>query len=137
IGGAAATGPASIRNSGPGTQQITAGTGVQSGGIQVFGGGADAATSKIEATANAQTVSTTGTLTLNGGSQGNAAPASGGAQALLTSNGTSVAQTITAAGIVLQGGTGGSSNFGEIRAAGPQTVTVGSGGISVNGGSGS
>ena len=121
-----------------GTQGITAGTGVQTGSITIQGGtGAGKfANIGINSGPATQTISTSGTLSLIGGSAaGGTVPCADAGMCVQIYNNTTGLQSINAKGIILQGGASGLDNSTSIGGNG-QSFTVGSGGIQITGGAG-
>ncbi len=128
IGAAANTGSSFVRGN---NQSITAGTGVQNGSITLTGPAADSRlvdlTSQLGGT---QTISTTGALTISAGT----APTNGFSTSI--SNNFNGLQHVTANSVALFGGATGTNNRASISAFAGQTLDVGSGGLTLTGGSG-
>lgn len=131
---------ASIIGDGGGTQSVTAGLSGQSGSIDIYGntsGGLNRTYisyfTGLTDPENAQSVSTSGTLTVIGGAGNHGNNNSG-----IFANAPGGAQRIDAQAIVLQGGgdgTAGGGNGAMIGAnTGAQTIDVGAGGITEHGG---
>ena len=121
------------------SQTITAGLGGEQGSIAVLGGAAIGATGNITADTGSQTLITSGTLTLTGGTapqiaplnfdQGDCLPA---CASLYSGAGQ---QTIDADAIVIRGGASGSENLASIYSNAGQAVTVrGAAGLQILGG---
>lgn len=134
VGDAAGAGSSGIF--GP-AQTITAGQSAQLGGIQVVGGTTETKSAFLSNTAGGsnQTISTTGTISIVGGSALLAAVEGNGALGFIYNNGVSN-QTVTANAISMVGGSGGSFNQAVLGGEGSQFITVGAGGIALTGGSG-
>jgi hypothetical protein len=111
-------------------QNITAGNSGQAGAITITGGAGDGALTGIRSTAGNQSISTTGTISIIGGSS---TFPSGSPTSI---NNTFGLQTITANAIQLQAGSSGTSNSASIDGEGGQVISVGAGGISIIGGAG-
>ena len=125
------TGALGVSQFAGGSQNITAGANGESGSISIVGAAANAKLAGIVNT-GAQTVSTSGTLSVTGG----IAPAQlPNTPAGIFQNGPSD-QTISAGGITLQGASSGSGNRALISANGSQQVNAAAGGITLIGGSG-
>jgi filamentous hemagglutinin family protein len=135
LGSATAIG--SSRLDGP-SQSITAGQTGQSGSILVQGGVADRFTT-IRSSTGAQSIATPGGITLIGGTGVDGNSDSQAATATLDGSGTS--QTVNAASITIQGGSGSSFNNAGIWAfntGATQTINIASGGtLALTGGSSS
>jgi hypothetical protein len=120
-------------------QVIIAGTGGQSGSITVLGGATAGRNSGIFNNAGTQTVATTGTLSLTGGTAvgtTTCTPATSGACGDISNVGTGL-QTVSANTIQLQGGSGGVSNGAGIFVnAGDMLLNVGIGGLHLTAGAG-
>jgi filamentous hemagglutinin family protein len=131
VGGASAISSSSISG---GNQAITAGLPLQHGSITIQGnaaGGSNAVIASLLVPGGTQSVSTSGLLTVLGGS------ALVGSTAGIFANGIGGQQTISANAIALQGGSTGSGNRSQIGANnGSQQTNVGAGGIAITGGSG-
>ena len=134
VGGNVAQGESHVHGN---NQSVTAGTGVQSGGIVIQGGVTDARASLMISDAGTQTISTSGDMLVIGGTS--TGPT--GAQAQIINNGTGL-QSISANAISLSGGDGAGVASGHaiiqtnsLNTAG-QSITVGTGGLSLTGGSG-
>ncbi len=129
---------ASIRSGGDSQTILFTGTGIGRA-IDITGGtvGADAY-AEIYAGAGSQSIVGAGLITLTGGASGGGA-SFGGDDTL--GNLASIAadinhQTITASGLVLQGGAGGLNNFALVYGGGNQAITVGASGLQLLGGGG-
>ena len=142
VGSATAAGRSQINGA---SQTITAGQAGQLGNIQLRGGVTDGKISNIYNSSGAQSITTTGALTLVGGSASGIAAipsdcANVGACAIIDNN-TASGQTITAGAINLQGGLSGGYNIAAIQAfnaGASQALTVTGGGtLALTGGSGS
>ena len=142
VGSAAATGVSSVNGI---NQVVTAGQSGQLGNIQVRGGVTDGKVSNIYNASGTQTISTTGTLTVVGGTasglSGSPSACSNVGACAIVDNQSASGQTITAGGLVVQGGSSGGYNIGAIQAlisGATQAITVTGGGtIALTGGSGS
>jgi hypothetical protein len=141
IGSAASADSSSITGN---NQVVTAGTVGQSGSITVLGGTGAGKNAFINSNSGIQTISTTGTLSLTGGTATGTATAPGtcngalgsGSCADINNSGTGL-QTVNAGTISIQGGSGGvSSGAGIFVQAGPQQINVGAGGLHLQGGTG-
>ncbi|MDB5808717.1 MAG: hypothetical protein JWN94_839 [Betaproteobacteria bacterium] len=141
IGSAASIGSSQISNSGN-VQSVTAGTGAQAGSITIVGGVTDNLSARISSGntgTGIQTISTSGTLTMIGGT----APTTGSQAQIFASAsaGQAVAQSITANAISMTGGASGTLNRADLSTSSTvstatQNITVGTGGISLTGGGG-
>ena len=127
-----------------GVQSVTAGTGTQSGSITIVGGngnGTFTGFSSGQIVGGTQTVSTSGSLRIDGGDAPNQ-PVNGFATGLFHNG--SGEQKVSAANLAMQGGSSGLNNVAIIIssggagtiASGKQVIDVGSGNISLAGGSG-
>lgn len=129
---------ASIRSGGDSQSILFTGTGIGRA-IDITGGtvGADAY-AEIYAGAGSQSIVGAGLITLTGGASGGGA--SFGGDDTLGNLATIAAdinhQTITASGLVLQGGAGGLNNFALVYGGGNQAITVGASGLQLLGGGG-
>lgn len=135
LGSTTATGNSLLN--GP-SQSITAGQTGQSGSIFVQGGVTDTFTT-IRSSTGAQAIATSGGISLIGGTATDGNSDSQAATAIL--DGSGISQTISAASIAMQGGSGGSFNNAGIWAfnsGATQTITMASGGtLALTGGSSS
>jgi filamentous hemagglutinin family protein len=133
VGGAGALGFSQLAGK---SQDITAGASGESGSISIVGSAANAKLAGFVSavgSGNFQTLSTSGTLSITGGSAPAQLP---NFPAGIFHNGTGQ-QTVSAAGIVLQGGSSGSGNRALIVANnGSQQINAGAGAITLMGGSG-
>jgi|GEM_PF-1104471 len=125
-------------------QTITAGSGIQSGSITIVGGtvaGKNAGIFANVVTPNSgtQTISTTGSLSLTGGTATGTSTcdaANSGACADIANDGSGL-QTITANAVQMQGGASGIANgAGIFQRGGDLLLKVGAGGLTMAGGSG-
>ena len=126
------------------TPQTNQGQSITASSLSLTGGTQNGAYASIDAANGNQTVTLTGALSLHGGSA--AGPASANADtppSSTTANSGGVSllsrhgkQTITAASISLTGGAGGSENFANILSNGGQDFTIGAGGLTMTGGTG-
>ena len=141
LGASGSFGPSQVMG---GVQTVTAGTGMQSGSITIVGGNGNSTFtgfSSGQMIDGTQTVSTSGTLRINGGEAPNQ-PVNGFATGLFHNG--SGEQKVSAANLAMQGGSSGLNNVAIIIssggagtiAAGDQVIDVGSGNISLTGGSG-
>ncbi|MEO8137270.1 MAG: hypothetical protein ABI831_25225, partial [Betaproteobacteria bacterium] len=114
------------------------------GNIAIFGGTANAALAAIESASGTQRVTTTGTLTLTGGTApgrtianlSDPQPPCGTVTGCAFVAAEGGKQTISANAISLIGGSQGNENFATLLGVGGQDITVGAGGLTMRGGTG-